>query len=227
MTISTTSGPIPTDSRSVTNNKSSKPSPSNRSRSMHPSLPMSARTGRSKARYASGTNRRLCAGMVALSTHSTPDSPGHYTHVLVTSSSRKPEKFVLPKGGWEQDESAEDAALREGWEEGTSIPTPPNFFFRKAYMAAGVVGKVTRFLGQVIDPRPPNKVSVHDKARKHNANGIISDESTNGEIYKPRSEYLFFEVEVEDLTPEYPESGERTRKWVCVLSSPREMTHCW
>jgi diphosphoinositol-polyphosphate diphosphatase len=85
---------------------------------MHPSLPMSSRTGRTTARYTSGTNRRLCAGVVALSTQSTKDSPGHLTHVLVTSSSRHPERFVLPKGGWESDESAEQSALREGWEEG-------------------------------------------------------------------------------------------------------------
>ena len=83
---------------------------------------MSARTGRTTARYTPGTNRRLCAGVVALSTHAIPDSPGHHTHVLVTSSSRHPEQFVLPKGGWEQDETAENAALREGWEEGTIAP---------------------------------------------------------------------------------------------------------
>jgi hypothetical protein len=92
---------------------------------MHPSLPMSARTGRSTARYTPGTNRRLCAGIVALSTGTTRDSPGHLTHVLVTSSSRHPERFVLPKGGWEQDESPEDAALREGWEEGSAPPHIP------------------------------------------------------------------------------------------------------
>jgi NUDIX domain len=91
---------------------------------MNPSLPMSARTGRSTARYTPGTNRRLCAGIVALSTGTTRDSPGHLTHVLVTSSSRHPERFVLPKGGWEQDESPEDAALREGWEEGTPPHSP-------------------------------------------------------------------------------------------------------
>jgi diphosphoinositol-polyphosphate diphosphatase len=85
---------------------------------MHPSLPMSARTGRTTARYTPGSNRRLCAGVVALSTLSTKDSPGHLTHVLVTSSSRHTDRFVLPKGGWEQDESAEQSALREGWEEG-------------------------------------------------------------------------------------------------------------
>jgi hypothetical protein len=84
-------------------------------------------------------------------------------------------------------------------------------------VTAGVVGRVTRFLGQVVDPRPPNKVTIHDKAKKHNnVNGIVGDESTTVEIYKPRSEYLFFEAEVEDLSTEYPESGERTRKWVCA-----------
>src|SRR5215470_6023092 len=82
--------------------------------SMQPSLPMSSRTGRTTARYTAGTNRRLCAGVVALSTRSTEDSPGHLTHVLLTSSSRHPERFVLPKGGWESDESAEESALREG-----------------------------------------------------------------------------------------------------------------
>src|SRR5947207_12077229 len=92
--------------------------------SMHPSLPMSARTGRTTARYTPGTNRRLCAGVVAISTLSTQDSPGHHTHVLVTSSSRHPDRYVLPKGGWEQDETAEQAALREGWEEGI-FPRPP------------------------------------------------------------------------------------------------------
>lgn len=77
---------------------------------------------------------------------------------------------------------------------------------------AGVVGQITRFLGQVVDPRPPN---VHDKAKKHKVNGIVSEESMKGEGYKPRAEYLYYEVDVEDLAIEYPESGERSRKWVC------------
>src|ERR1700738_551945 len=119
MTISA-SNFICTDRCSVssTTSQSGKSKSSTLIPSMHPSLPMSARTGRTTARYTPGSNRRLCAGVVALSTKSTVDSPGHHTHVLVTSSSRHPERFVLPKGGWEQDESAEHAALREGWEEG-------------------------------------------------------------------------------------------------------------
>jgi hypothetical protein len=74
---------------------------------------------------------------------------------------------------------------------------------------------VTRFLGQVVDPRPPNKVSIHDKSKKHKLNGIVRDVSADGVVYVPRAEYLFYEVEVESLAAEYPESGERVRKWVC------------
>lgn len=82
-------------------------------------------------------------------------------------------------------------------------------------IAAGVVGKITKFLGQVIDPRPPNKVNFHDKSKKHKINGIVGDASINGEAYKPRAEYLYYEVDVEELATEYPESSERIRKWVC------------
>ena len=86
----------------------------------------------------------------------------------------------------------------------------------KGGCVAGVVGKITKFLGQVIDPRPPTTVNGHDKAKKHKVNGIVTDESS-GEIYKPRAEYLYYEVEVEKLATEYPESTERIRKWVCKL----------
>ena len=35
---------------------------------------------------------------------------------MVTSSS-DPQRWVIPKGGWEIDESAQEAAVRETWEE--------------------------------------------------------------------------------------------------------------
>jgi hypothetical protein len=85
--------------------------------------------------------------------------------------------------------------------------------------AAGVVGKITKFLAQVIDPRPPNKAKGHDKQKKHKLNGIVTKESTtNGEYITPRAEYLYYEVEVDNLAVEYPESNERSRKWVCLPS---------
>ncbi|TFK49615.1 hypothetical protein OE88DRAFT_1682659 [Heliocybe sulcata] len=49
--------------------------------------------------------------------------------VLIISSRKRPDNWVLPKGGWEQSDGAlEQAALREAFEE------------------AGVRGKITRFV---------------------------------------------------------------------------------
>jgi hypothetical protein len=84
---------------------------------------------------------------------------------------------------------------------------------------AGVVGKITKFLAQVIDPRPPSKAKGHDKQKKHKLNGIVSQDSTTGDEYiTPRAEYLYYEVEVDNLAIDYPESNERSRKWVCLPS---------
>lgn len=51
---------------------------------------------------------RLVAGVVPL-------SPDGTQVLLIQSSARK--GWVLPKGGWETDESQPEAALREAWEE--------------------------------------------------------------------------------------------------------------
>jgi hypothetical protein len=83
-------------------------------------------------------------------------------------------------------------------------------------LAAGVVGKITKFLAQVVDPRPPNKANANEKKKKHKVNGIIMKEPTTGEEYTPRAEYLYYEVEVDKLASEYPESDERIRKWVYI-----------
>jgi len=45
-------------------------------------------------------------------------------------------------------------------------------------------------------------------------------EPSTGEEYTPRAEYLYYEVEVEKLASEYPESDERIRKWVFVIQVP-------
>ena len=91
---------------------------------------MHARVGRDKQRYDQETKRqnktplqslpmltsgrygpkgeRLVAGIVPLSADRTQV-------LLIQSSSRK--GWVLPKGGWEADESEVEAATREAWEE--------------------------------------------------------------------------------------------------------------
>ncbi|KAF3914236.1 hypothetical protein AA313_de0203793 [Arthrobotrys entomopaga] len=89
--------------------------------------PMESRVGRTKQRYGNDGSR-LVAGIVPLSADK--------TKVLIVESTRKPNNWVLPKGGWETDEdTAEAAAQREAWEE------------------AGITGKVTKSLGHIRDNR--------------------------------------------------------------------------
>ncbi|KAI8060332.1 NUDIX hydrolase domain-like protein [Gongronella butleri] len=61
---------------------------------------------------------------------------------LLISSSKHPDRFVFPKGGWEVDESQAHAALRETWEE------------------AGVKGVITRHLG-VFEEATKKQVKAH------------------------------------------------------------------
>ncbi|KAF8958129.1 hypothetical protein BGZ46_002032 [Entomortierella lignicola] len=78
-----------------------------------------AREGRERQLYDNGA--RLVAGCVPI------DKQGR--RVLLVSSSRREGEWVLPKGGWENDETKESAAARETWEE------------------AGVTGKIVFHLG--------------------------------------------------------------------------------
>ncbi|KAK4540643.1 hypothetical protein LTR36_008974 [Oleoguttula mirabilis] len=72
-----------------------------------PERSMTARVGRDKQRYGPNGDR-LVAGVVPL-------SPDGTQVLLVQSSARK--GWVLPKGGWETDETQAEAACREAWEE--------------------------------------------------------------------------------------------------------------
>ncbi|KAI8996797.1 NUDIX hydrolase domain-like protein [Pilobolus umbonatus] len=61
---------------------------------------------------------------------------------LLISSSKNPDAWVIPKGGWEVDETQEHAALRETWEE------------------AGLKGKITGQLGVFVE-RYRKKIRAH------------------------------------------------------------------
>ncbi|KAF9972920.1 hypothetical protein BGZ73_003892 [Actinomortierella ambigua] len=80
-----------------------------------------ARTGRQKQEY-SAEGSRYVAGCVPV------DKRGR--RILLVSSSKNEGEWVLPKGGWENDESEEEAAARETWEE------------------AGAIGRITAHLGE-------------------------------------------------------------------------------
>ncbi|PHH62756.1 hypothetical protein CDD81_6744 [Ophiocordyceps australis] len=96
---------------------------------------MQSRTGRNKQRY-DAKGERLVAGVVPLS----PDQ----NYVLLIQSTRR-KGWVLPKGGWETDESCQEAATREAWEE------------------AGITIRVDFDLGTIDEKRPPK--SSKERAR--------------------------------------------------------------
>jgi diphosphoinositol-polyphosphate diphosphatase len=76
---------------------------------------------------------RLVAGVVPL-------SEDKYYVLLVQSTSRG--HWIIPKGGWETDETVEEAAKREAWEE------------------AGIVCKINYDLGIIPDLRRANQLTT-------------------------------------------------------------------
>ncbi|XP_028081610.1 nudix hydrolase 18, mitochondrial-like [Camellia sinensis] len=92
----------------------------------------SSRTGRQFQRY-NNSGCRLVVGCIPYRFRKTNQShgPGHREELeVLLISSQKGQTLLFPKGGWESDESVEEAALRESLEE------------------AGVVGIVERELGK-------------------------------------------------------------------------------
>ncbi|KJE90555.1 hypothetical protein CAOG_008552 [Capsaspora owczarzaki ATCC 30864] len=86
-------------------------------------IPLTSRLGRDMQVYHDGV--RQVAGCVI----TRRDTGGQREILLVTS--RAKQEWILPKGGWESDESIEESARREAIEE------------------AGIVGRITRSLGSV------------------------------------------------------------------------------
>ena len=109
---------------------------------------------------------RLVAGVVPL-------SPDRRMVLMIQSSG--PGGWVLPKGGWETDEeTAEQAACREAWEE------------------AGVICTVRRDLGLIPDMRPSNLLTARaPKASYQFFEAIVDREETRWpEMYKRRRQWV-------------------------------------
>lgn len=74
-------------------------------------LSMTPRQGRELQRYDSA-GERLISGVVPF-----------YQGQLVMITSQSSGAWILPKGGWEKDESAQEAAAREAYEEAGVLGT--------------------------------------------------------------------------------------------------------
>lgn len=136
--------------------------------------------------YSATTGARVVAGTVVLNSA--------HTRVLLISSCARRDRWIIPKGGVELDETAdfEKAAVRETWEE------------------AGVVGTVRRYLG--VPPAP----TVSYACAPELWGGVAQEDAVQGSKKKKKKglvECHFYEMEVGSLEDEWPEMGKRERRW--------------
>jgi len=149
---------------------------------------MEARTGRTKQRYAPDGSRLVC-GVVAVSKDK--------QKVLVVESTQRKNHWVLPKGGFETDEdSPEDAALREAWEE------------------AGITGRITKNLGEIQDPRLSANMIKNNTINTGNPTPPTSAMASPPKGLSHKSLFIFFEVDVDREEPRWPEMNKRMRRWL-------------
>lgn len=152
----------------------------------NPNLPIKstkAREGRENQRYNSETGARIVAGCICLD--ETKDK------IIMISSSKHKNKWIIPKGGNELDETELETAVRETWEE------------------AGVEGIILKKLPIVLDSRG-NKAPI-----------IKGD--FNSDIATPKSEFHFFELQVDQLSMEWPEMKKRQRRWCTYSEAKHEL----
>ncbi|KAJ3172524.1 hypothetical protein HDU88_005852 [Geranomyces variabilis] len=123
-----------------------------------------ARQGREKQVY-NADGGRVVVGVV-------PIIPATRQIVLVTSRKHTIE-WLLPKGGWESDETQAESATREAYEE------------------AGISGRIG-------SPLQPLGTFPHTKT--------FSDSGL------PTCDFVFFEMQVSELAPTWPEASERDRQ---------------
>ncbi|KAG5935482.1 hypothetical protein E4U59_005596 [Claviceps monticola] len=144
---------------------------------------MQSRTGRNKQRYNS-KGERLVAGVVPLSRDQ--------KYVLLIQSTRR-KGWVLPKGGWESDETCEEAATREAWEE------------------AGIIIQITYDLGAIEEKRPPK--SSKDRSQYCFFQATVLDEVADWpERHKRERQWFTYNQALDALTsrPELQEALQRS-----------------
>lgn len=152
----------------------------------NPNLPVksqTAREGRENQRYNSETGARIVAGCMCL--NETKDK------IIMISSSKHKNRWIVPKGGNELDESELETAVRETWEE------------------AGVEGIIIKKLPVVLDSRGSQAP-------------VIKGEF-DPDVATPKSEFHFFELQVDQLNTSWPEMKKRQRRWCTYSEAKHEL----
>lgn len=114
--------------------------------------------------------------------------------IMISSSAHKGQ-WVFPKGGIELDEGDDFiiSAVRETWEE------------------AGCEGRILKKLPIVYDTRGA-KAPVLEQGEDFDPHKVI-----------PKLEFHFYEMLVEQLSPEWPESSKRERRWCTYSEAKHEL----
>ena len=152
----------------------------------NPNLPVKSQTdreGRENQRYNSETGARIVAGCMCL--NETKDK------IIMISSSKHKNRWIVPKGGNELDESELETAVRETWEE------------------AGVEGIIIKKLPVVLDSRGSQAP-------------VIKGEF-DPDVATPKSEFHFFELQVDQLSTSWPEMKKRQRRWCTYSEAKHEL----
>ncbi|KAJ4909374.1 hypothetical protein Rs2_03995 [Raphanus sativus] len=137
-----------------------------------------SRTGRDLQRYNTNGYRQV----VGCIPYRYKNHSGGEIEVLLISAQKKGKGMLLPKGGWEIDESIEEAALRETIEE------------------AGVTGHLEESLG-MWQYKSKRDSMIHDG--------------------------YMFPMLVSEQFEQWPESGFRQRKWVCLSEAIELCRNGW
>ncbi|KAI8990980.1 NUDIX hydrolase domain-like protein [Mycotypha africana] len=131
-----------------------------------------------------------------------PVDPYSKRFLLITSS-KNPEAWVIPKGGWEQDETQEHAALRETWEE------------------AGLKGHITRQIGVFVE-RANKKIRAHHwifemhideickkfpERKKRDRRWFTYDEAL---LATANNDFIQEAIRNSSISPERPQGGQLT-----------------
>ena len=182
-----------------------------------------SRTGRSRQRYDDDNGRRLIAGTIPFRfirgekvTETERDETGRKERtmttmaegidnadnseieVLVISCRRKPNKRSFPKGGWELDETAEEAARRETLEEaGVSsayalTPIPIVHYKSKSSPIGCTAHFFLMCVTEQLEKWPEDSVRMREWVSVEQAQDVLKDTWMKDILYEAVSRGVFF-----------------------------------